>query len=63
MLQFCTDFSGFYPDSEIPHSPIGIFPDTPIPRRGQTSFDAQSRQDEILGTLISLCCWFQFLSE
>jgi hypothetical protein len=32
-------------------------------RRGQTTFDAQTREDEILGTLISLCYWFQFLSE
>ncbi len=32
-------------------------------RRGQTTFDAQTREDEMLGTLISLCFWFQFLSE
>jgi hypothetical protein len=32
-------------------------------RRGQTTFDAQTREDEMLGTLISLCYWFQFLSE
>jgi hypothetical protein len=32
-------------------------------RRGQTSFDAQTHEDEVLGTLISLCYWFQFLNE
>lgn len=32
-------------------------------RRGQKTLDAQTREDEILGSLISLCCWFQYLSE
>jgi hypothetical protein len=32
-------------------------------RRGQTTFDDPTREDEMLGTLISLCYWFQFLSE
>jgi hypothetical protein len=32
-------------------------------RCGRTTFDAPTREDEMLGTLVSLCFWFQFMNE